>query len=910
MARLKLVFIFGTFLAPWNMAAQPPLPRSATVELPDTREAQLVALRLTHADGQRVGFSSPLKVRETSTFEGEVANLPLGASVWLAVRQSGAPGKRWSVLFPAATTDESGHWQDRVEIPCFRAASVNRCELMALISDQVGEERPYDDQWLRRSIYKRTESVEIQLLPPEGPQQPSASLRIGTIADTPANATQPVVTPTTFGIDGSSENLPKGTPVWALANCVPTKAWETLGQTVTDLDGTWRIRQLTLPPIHGSGNRGCAFQVFAGTSSPPPPPLMERRLTDWTAIRSTRLQLIRNPYFLSISSVLDTAGKQLQPTPESTKIAISGAVASMEVEADQLPTDVRLWQLLRCEGCGSWLAFGPAQLLESGRFMFDHPRFRFPARPLVTRYATMVIASREALQGKALTADDIARTAIGISRVIPIEHATPGRTSKSVVTLVTLNGEPIDAKSGPFQSAGNLLTAICKAVPLATDQSVFVGYREVPSGRWFFHGATQTGDSYRVLAELASTQEAPRDEANSALVPVLAESLPTDRAIQEEWWSEMTTAIGDSVPFVQPSMPWHRRVGNWLAKGFATLSTLTRGDGDDSVSQPEEASMNWSNLISLVLVPLSCILLMLVAVSAWRQRMGARVVLNAWLDARARNHKRVFASQPFERVIQAWTDAGTLAIQKKSTLRISKLRGELAACEDQIRTTYEPEYERLKTKTGRHDASVALGGTAHRILLLVLTVGESAFNLAVFYVFREPAVYTLLMAMAIAVAIPICAFSVGLWIRRWQSPWIGTAVKLLTTVCVLGLAIVGLNHVRMAHLSTVAPAFVREHPELDTAFLSFNAMIFLAAAMVTYWAHDPEENFAESKHKIERLRKRASRLRSALAIVEDQLRSGVEQQKEYGKYYAALYRTVLERRSPPEGSGEEARATS
>ena len=80
--------------------------------------------------------------------------------------------------------------------------------------------------------------------------------------------------------------------------------------------------------------------------------------------------------------------------------------------------------------------------------------------------------------------------------------------------------------------------------------------------------------------------------------------------------------------------------------------------------------------------------------------------------------------------------------------------------------------------------------------------------------------------------------------------------------------------------------------------------------MVTYWAHDPEENFAEAKHKIERLRKRASRLRSAVSVRENQLSATLEQQKENGKYYTAPYRTVYERRSPPGGEKQgEAAAT-
>ncbi len=906
----QLLGILALLLGALRLGAQSSPPKSATVELPDTRDAQLIMLRLTHADGQLVGFSRPIKVLPTSTFEGEIVNLPLGASVWLAVR-SPDDAQGWRVLFPPASTDETGHWHDRVDLPCQRTNISNRCEVMAFVSDKVNEPHAYPDAWFRQNTYKRTEPFEIKLLLRDGADQAAGSLRIGTVADMPADAAQPVVTPATFGIDGTSENLQKGTAVWAFAACPPSNVWELLGQTATEINGSWHIGQLTLPTLHTTVQRGCALQLFAGPTTIPAQPVSEAVLTKWAAIRSARLQLIRNPYFLSIASITDKSGESIHAAPTSTAIAIAGDAAAMEIEADHLPDDVRVWQLLRCDGCETWLAFGPAQLLETGRYLFVRPRFRFPARPLATRYFTMAIASRADLEGAALTADRIARTAIGLSRVIPIENTAATKAPKISVALVSLNGDAVDARTGPFASSDNLITAICKAEPRPVNQTVYLGYRDVSSGRWLFHAATQAGENYRVLAAVAPILGPAPTEANSELLAVLAESLPTDRQVQEEWWTEMTTAVGDSIPFVLPSLPWYRRAGHWLATTLATISSPSNADDGDGLSQTKEPIMNWSNIESLIAVLAACILLVFLAILAWRRRMGARVVFNAWLDARARKGASTAQAQPFERLIQAWTDAQTLAVRKKSSARIARLKGDLTACEAQIQTTYEPEYERLKTKTGRHDASVALGPAAHRTLLLTLTLGESAFNLAVFYVFREPAIYTLLMALAIAVAIPICAFSVGLWIRRWRSPWIATALKLLTTTCVLGLALVGLNHVRMAHLSTVAPAFVREHPELNTAFLSFNAMIFLAAAMVTYWAHDPEENFAEAKHKIERLRKRASRLSSAVSVRENLFSATLEQQKENGKYYTALYRTVYERRAPPAAESRgEAAATS
>ena len=183
MTRLRTLLLLSALLAV-RVGAQSPSPLGATIELPESREARLVTLRLTLADGQRVGFATPINVRTTATFEGDVTNLPLGASVWLAVRDTETRDQPWRVLFPAATADETGHWQDRVDVSCDNGRT--NCELMAFVSNQVVERQSHDDNWFRQNAYKRTQSVEIQILPPNAGPQPSGALQIGTVADTPS----------------------------------------------------------------------------------------------------------------------------------------------------------------------------------------------------------------------------------------------------------------------------------------------------------------------------------------------------------------------------------------------------------------------------------------------------------------------------------------------------------------------------------------------------------------------------------------------------------------------------------------------------------------------------------------------------------------------------------------------------
>ena len=184
----------------------------------------------------------------------------------------------------------------------------------------------------------------------------------------------------------------------------------------------------------------------------------------------------------------------------------------------------------------------------------------------------------------------------------------------------------------------------------------------------------------------------------------------------------------------------------------------------------------------------------------------------------------------------------------------------------------------------------------HLVLLGLLTVGETAFNLVAFNVFREPAFYTALMALAVGVAIPLCAWAIGVWVRQWPPPWWVTAAKLVVVAGVVVAVLVGINRVRLAYLQEQAPEFVGAHPELSLAFFTVNIVILVAAALVTYLAHDPEPGFAEAKAKVDWCNAAICKIEGRLDQLANALRTEAEMAKEAGWQLMAYYRMVNRRR--------------
>ncbi len=284
-----------------------------------------------------------------------------------------------------------------------------------------------------------------------------------------------------------------------------------------------------------------------------------------------------------------------------------------------------------------------------------------------------------------------------------------------------------------------------------------------------------------------------------------------------------------------------------------------------------------------------------------RIRKGApRWGLGTWWNARLDARRDLPAPETTvlgeaERQIQSAVNRAIRTLEQRYARKANPLNSERLRLRSALARSYRPELDALERRTGRHDVRVHLGYSVHLFLLLLLTVGEGAFNLVAFNVFQEPAYYTILMALAVSLAIPICAWSVGMWVRQWPRPAWRTLLKVVTVTGVLVAVLLGINEVRIAYLEAQAPEFVAAHPELSQAFLAVNLVILVAAMLVTYLAHDPEPGFVQARKRVEASERRLERLDGVLGQLIASLRAEAEMAKEAGLELVSFYR-LLNRR--------------
>ena len=271
-----------------------------------------------------------------------------------------------------------------------------------------------------------------------------------------------------------------------------------------------------------------------------------------------------------------------------------------------------------------------------------------------------------------------------------------------------------------------------------------------------------------------------------------------------------------------------------------------------------------------------------------------------WWNARAdrkRNlpHPDGRAISDTERQIQTAANTTIRRAEQRFVRSVRPLEASLSETKNRIVGRVDPEWNRLVEKTGRRDVNIKIGRFVHFALLFVLTAGEIAFNLVAFNVFREPGLHTALMAGAVSVAIPLCAWCIGVWIRQWPEPLWATAVKILLVAGALIAVLFGVNHIRIEYLRELAPALV-SRASLELAFFTINLVVLIGATLVTYWSYDPEPGFAETKRELDRATQLMHHIEGRIASYQGELLTNVEMAKEAGWQLMGYYRMVNRRR--------------
>ena len=241
----------------------------------------------------------------------------------------------------------------------------------------------------------------------------------------------------------------------------------------------------------------------------------------------------------------------------------------------------------------------------------------------------------------------------------------------------------------------------------------------------------------------------------------------------------------------------------------------------------------------------------------------------------------------------------------------------------QIMTKFEPqleilngkhkpllkEYERISKdydahskKIERSEPSVELSRGKYYVLMFLFVMGEIPMNSLAFSVFGESQIFTWIMALGVAVAIPWIAHAVGILIKRGSVPWwkngIGVASLLLLTVA----GLVAIGYVRVQYLGDLSTAGAvgsfGNSKFIGAAFVGLNLVILAAATLCSYFAHDTDpllEHLHRRTNQINKKMRTIEAKHNKIVSEQEQKINRIHQQTQENIYY---YRKINQRERP------------
>jgi hypothetical protein len=231
---------------------------------------------------------------------------------------------------------------------------------------------------------------------------------------------------------------------------------------------------------------------------------------------------------------------------------------------------------------------------------------------------------------------------------------------------------------------------------------------------------------------------------------------------------------------------------------------------------------------------------------------------------------------PFEKELMAMARHEARQITSSYGPKLEVLNGK---CTPLLRD-YErisKDYDAHAAKIGRSEPSVELSRSKYYVLMLLFVLGEIPMNSLAFAVFGENQIFTWVMAVGVAVAIPWIAHSMGILFKRWSPPWWrnGIGIGALLFLTIGGLVAIG--YVRVQYLGdlskTGAVIGFSNSTLIGAAFVGLNMVILAAATLCSYFAHDTDP-------MLEHLHRRTNQLDKATRAIEAKYRKILTEQQE------------------------------
>ena len=212
------------------------------------------------------------------------------------------------------------------------------------------------------------------------------------------------------------------------------------------------------------------------------------------------------------------------------------------------------------------------------------------------------------------------------------------------------------------------------------------------------------------------------------------------------------------------------------------------------------------------------------------------------------------------------------------------------------------DYDAHSKKIERSEPSVELSRGKYYVLMFLFVLGEIPMNSLAFSVFGESQIFTWIMALGVAVAIPWIAHAVGILIKRGSEPWwkSGIGVASLLALTIAGLLAIG--YVRVQYLGDLSTAGAvgsfGSSKFIGAAFVGLNLVILAAATLCSYFAHDKDpllEHLHRKTNQINKAMRAIEAKHNKIVTEQEQMINRIHQQTQENIYY---YRKINQRERP------------
>ena len=175
------------------------------------------------------------------------------------------------------------------------------------------------------------------------------------------------------------------------------------------------------------------------------------------------------------------------------------------------------------------------------------------------------------------------------------------------------------------------------------------------------------------------------------------------------------------------------------------------------------------------------------------------------------------------------------------------------------------DYDAHAAKINRSEPSVELSRGKYYALMSLFVLGEIPMNSLAFSVFGESQIFTWIMAVGVAVAIPWIAHAMGILFKRWSVPWWKNGIGIATLLVLTIGGLVAIGYVRVQYLGDLSEAGAvssfGSSAFIGAAFVGLNLVILAAATLCSYFSHDTDP-------MLEHLHRRTNQLNKAMRAIE------------------------------------------